>query len=61
MVSQRANKSKENTEKLQTFDLHYFHSKDSFGNIGFQIIFAYQPTFSMVELKEDKCTKCVIG
>ena len=41
MVSQRANKSKENTEKLQTFDLHYFHSKDSFGNIGFQIIFAY--------------------
>ena len=32
-----------------------------FGDDGFQNIFVYQPTFNMLELKEDKSTEYVVG
>ena len=46
--------------KLKIFDLSYFLDKNVFGDDSFQNIFAYQPTFNMLELKEDKFTDYVI-
>ena len=39
----------------------FFLCKKCFGDHGFQNIFVYQATLSLLELKEDKGTKYVIG
>ena len=41
---------------LQTFDLSIFLIKFFFSDDGFQNMFVYQPTFNMLELREDKGT-----
>ena len=46
---------------LQTFDLSIFLIKFFFSDDGFQNMFVYQPTFNMLELREDKGTVYVIG
>ena len=46
---------------LQTFDLSIFLIKFFFSGDGFQNMFVYQPTFNMLELREDKGTVYVIG
>ena len=57
LVTKRESKAEENNiGKLATLDLSYFLGKSFFGDDGFQNMFAYQPTFSNLELKEDKCT-----
>ena len=56
-MTKRESKAEENKiEKLATLDLSYFLGKSFFGDDSFQNMFAYQPTFSNSELKEDKCT-----
>ena len=47
--------------KLEEFDSRYFHGNDFFGDDGFQNMFAYQPTFNTLELKQDKGTNYVVG
>ena len=40
--------------KLQTYDLSHFLSKKLFGDDRSQNNFVYQPTLSMLQLKENK-------
>ena len=47
----RANKKKENKEKLQTFDSIYFLDKNFFGDHGFQNMLAFKLTFSIIDIK----------
>ena len=51
-----ATKAELNIVKLQTYDF-----LNVFGNDGFQNMFVYQPVLSMLEFKQDKGTKYIIG
>ena len=46
-------------EKLQSVDVIYFFDKILFGDYGFQNMFANQPTFNTLYLKEDSGPKRV--
>ena len=49
-VQQNAARNKEKLEKLQTFELSYFHGKKYFGDDGFQSRLVYRPKFSKMLL-----------
>ena len=49
-VQQNAARNKEKLEKLQTFELSYFHGKKYFDDDGFQSMLVYRPKFSKMLL-----------